>query len=88
MGAYYYLLYQSAMREQFKVLNPPGMTFGQLAKYSTSAMYSELPPSEKEAWVARAEAEKARYYLHELRNLSAYLLLYQNAMLEQFKIEA
>ena len=28
-------------------------------------MYSELPPSEKEAWVARAEADKARY-LHEL----------------------
>jgi high mobility group protein B2 len=58
-----YLLYQNAMREQFKALNP-GMTFGQLAKY-TSAMYSELAPSEKEAWVARAEADKARY-LHEL----------------------
>jgi hypothetical protein len=58
-----YLLYQNAMREQFKALNP-GMTFGQLAKY-TSAMYSELPPSEKEAWIARAEADKARY-LHEL----------------------
>lgn len=28
-------------------------------------MYSELPPSEKEAWVSRAEADKARY-LHEL----------------------
>mmetsp|Transcript_22411 Transcript_22411/g.39404 ORF Transcript_22411/g.39404 Transcript_22411/m.39404 type:complete len:405 (+) Transcript_22411:133-1347(+) len=58
-----YLLYQNAMREQFKALNP-GMTFGQLAKY-TSAMYSELPPAEKEAWIARAEADKARY-LHEL----------------------
>lgn len=58
-----YLLYQNAMREQFKALNP-GMTFGQLAKY-TSAMYAELPPSEKETWVARAEADKARY-LHEL----------------------
>eukprot|EP00934_Nitzschia_sp_Nitz4_P004279 Nitzschia sp. Nitz4//scaffold29_size155292//68744//69724//NITZ4_002659-RA/size155292-processed-gene-0.47-mRNA-1//-1//CDS//3329546451//4269//frame0 len=58
-----YLLYQNAMRDQFKALNP-GMTFGQLAKY-TSAMYSELPPPEKEAWVARAEADKARY-LHEL----------------------
>lgn len=58
-----YLLYQNAMREQFKAINP-GMTFGQLAKY-TSAMYSELPPAEKEAWVARAEADKARY-LHEL----------------------
>ena len=54
-----YLLYQNAMREQFKALNP-GMTFGQLAKY-TSAMYSELHPSEKEAWSARAEADKARY---------------------------
>jgi hypothetical protein len=58
-----YLLYQNAMRDQFKALNP-GMTFGQLAKY-TSAMYSELPAAEKEAWVARAEADKARY-LHEL----------------------
>ena len=58
-----YLLYQNAMRGQFKAMNP-GMTFGQLAKY-TSAMYSELSPSEKEAWVARAEADKARY-LHEL----------------------
>lgn len=28
-------------------------------------MYSELPPTEKEAWVTRAEADKARY-LHEL----------------------
>jgi high mobility group protein B2 len=58
-----YLLYQNAMREQFKALNP-GMTFGQLSKY-TSAMYAELPPSEKEAWIARAEADKARY-IHEL----------------------
>jgi hypothetical protein len=58
-----YLLYQNAMRDQFKSINP-GMTFGQLAKY-TSAMYSELPPADKEAWVARAEADKARY-LHEL----------------------
>jgi len=58
-----YLLYQNAMRNQFKALNP-GMTFGQLAKY-TSAMYAEMPPTEKEAWVARAEADKQRY-LHEL----------------------
>jgi high mobility group protein B2 len=58
-----YLLYQNAMRDQFKAMNP-GMTFGELAKY-TSAMYAELPPSEKEVWVARAEADKARY-LHEL----------------------
>lgn len=58
-----YLLYQNAMRDQFKDLNP-GFSFGQLSKY-TSAMYSELPPAEKEAWVARAEADKARY-LHEL----------------------
>lgn len=58
-----YLLYQNAMRDQFKSLNP-GMTFGQLAKY-TSAMYSELAPSDKDGWIARAEADKARY-LHEL----------------------
>ena len=45
-----YLLYQNAMRETFKAQNP-GMTFGQLAKY-TSAMYAELSPVEKEAWVA------------------------------------
>ena len=35
-----YLLYQNAMRNQFKAMNP-GMTFGQLAKY-TSAMYAEM----------------------------------------------
>lgn len=58
-----YLLYQNAMRDQFRALNP-GMTFGQLAKY-TSAMYAEMPPGEKEAWIQRAEADKARY-LHEL----------------------
>lgn len=58
-----YLLYQNAMRETFKNQNP-GMTFGQLAKY-TSAMYAEMPPQEKEAWQARAEADKQRY-LHEL----------------------
>lgn len=39
-------------------------TFGQLAKY-TSAMYAEMPPTEKEAWAERAESDKARY-LHEL----------------------
>lgn len=60
-----YLLYQNAMREQFKAQNP-GMTFGQLAKY-TSAMYAEMPPAEKQAWVARAEADKQRY-LHQLAN--------------------
>lgn len=60
-----YLLYQNAMRETFKAQNP-GMTFGQLAKY-TSAMYAELSPQEKQAWVARAEADKARY-LNELAN--------------------
>lgn len=62
-----YLLYQNGMREQFRAQNP-GMTFGQLAKY-TSAMYAEMPVPEKEAWMARAEADKARY-LHEL---SSYL---------------
>lgn len=62
-----YLLYQNAMRETFKAQNP-GMTFGQLAKY-TSAMYAELSPEEKEAWIARAEADKARY----LQGLANYV---------------
>ena len=56
-----YLLYQNAMRDQFKAINP-GMTFGQLAKY-TSAMYAEMPPTEKKLWVAQAEADK-ECYLH------------------------
>mmetsp|Transcript_15234 Transcript_15234/g.20797 ORF Transcript_15234/g.20797 Transcript_15234/m.20797 type:complete len:389 (-) Transcript_15234:378-1544(-) len=60
-----YLLYQNAMRETFKLQNP-GMTFGQLAKY-TSAMYSEMPQNEKDSWHARAEMDKARY-LHELNS--------------------
>jgi len=54
-----YLLYQNAMREQFKAQNP-GMSFGQLSKY-TSAMYAQLTPEEKAAWQARADADKARY---------------------------
>ena len=54
-----YLLYQNAMREQFKRENP-GMTFGQLAKY-TSHMYKNLTPDEKATWESRAAQDKARY---------------------------
>lgn len=61
-----YLLYQNVMRDEFKAKNP-SMTFGELSKY-TSARYAELPPDEKEAWVARANADKARY----LEELSKY----------------
>jgi hypothetical protein len=60
-----YLLYQNAMRETFKAQNP-GMSFGQLSKY-TSAMYAELTPEEKEHWISQAEQDKSRY-LHELAN--------------------
>lgn len=56
-----YLLYQNAMRDTFKSQNP-GMTFGQLSKY-TSAMYAEMPPHEKQQWQARAEADKGRYLM-------------------------
>lgn len=56
-----YLLYQNAMRNTFKDQNP-GMTFGQLAKY-TSAMYAEMSPEEKEGWNQRAEADKNRFLL-------------------------
>jgi high mobility group protein B2 len=54
-----YLLYQNAMREQFKRENP-GMTFGQLAKY-TSHMYKNLTPDEKSTWEARAGQDKVRF---------------------------
>jgi hypothetical protein len=54
-----YLLYQNAMREQFKRENP-GMTFGQLAKY-TSHMYKNLTPEEKDTWDSRAQQDKTRY---------------------------
>eukprot|EP00559_Dactyliosolen_fragilissimus_P005522 CAMPEP_0184871716 /NCGR_PEP_ID=MMETSP0580-20130426/40877_1 /TAXON_ID=1118495 /ORGANISM="Dactyliosolen fragilissimus" /LENGTH=250 /DNA_ID=CAMNT_0027374413 /DNA_START=515 /DNA_END=1267 /DNA_ORIENTATION=+ len=54
-----YLLYQNAKRETFKRENP-GMTFGQLAKY-TSHMYKNLTPEEKATWDARAQQDKARY---------------------------
>lgn len=54
-----YLLYQNAMREQFKRENP-GMTFGQLAKY-TSHMYKNLTPEEKATWVSRSQQDKERY---------------------------
>jgi len=56
-----YLLYQNAMRNTFKTQNP-GMTFGQLAKY-TSAMYAEMLPEEKNTWNERSEADKNRFLL-------------------------
>jgi hypothetical protein len=62
-----YLLYQNAMREQFKRENP-GMTFGQLAKY-TSHMYKNLTPEEKATWESRAQMDKTRYDAE----LSAYV---------------
>lgn len=55
------------MRETFKEQNP-GMSFGQLSKY-TSAMFAELSPEEKEAWTAQANADKARY----LQELAEYI---------------
>src|SRR6478672_4048224 len=54
-----YLLYQNAMRDQFKRENP-GMTFGQLSKY-TSHMYKHLTPDDKATWEARSQQDKARY---------------------------
>ena len=62
-----YLLYQCAMREQFREQNP-GMSFGQLAKY-TSAMYSEMPAADKEHWQNQAAEDKNRY----LDELSQYV---------------
>jgi hypothetical protein len=54
-----YLLYQNAMREQFKRENP-GMTFGQLSKY-TSHMYKNLTTDEKGTWDAKAAHDKVRF---------------------------
>jgi hypothetical protein len=54
-----YLMYQNTMRESFRTENP-GMTFGQLAKF-TSAMYKSLTPEEKERWEEAARQDKARY---------------------------
>merc|ERR1712032_1608223 len=54
-----YILYQNAMREQFKRGNP-NMTFGQLAKY-TAYMYRNLSSEEKASWDTRAEADVIRY---------------------------
>merc|ERR1712222_62878 len=54
-----FILYQNAMREQFQKENP-GMTFGQLAKY-TSHMYKNLTAEEKASWEARAQEDKLRY---------------------------
>jgi len=62
-----YLLYQNAQRHTFMAQNP-GMSFGQLAKY-TSAMYAELSPEEKNNWKQKAEDDKERYN----RELSAYV---------------
>ena len=61
-----YLLYQNQMRNTFKEQNP-GMTFGQLSKF-TSAMYAQISPEEKEVWLQHAEADKQRY----LRELDRY----------------
>lgn len=54
-----YLLYQNAMRDQFKRENP-GMTFGQLSKY-TSHMYKNLTPEERATWDTHAAQDKVRY---------------------------
>jgi hypothetical protein len=54
-----YLIYQNTMRESFRSENP-GMTFGQLSKY-TSCMYHALTPEEKARWEQAAADDKARY---------------------------
>lgn len=54
-----YLLYQNAMRDQFRAANPD-MSFGQLSKY-TSQMYKSLTPGEKAQWEERARRDKERF---------------------------
>lgn len=47
------------MREPFRIENP-GMTFGQLAKF-TSSMYKSLSPEEKSRWEEIAAQDKERF---------------------------
>ena len=47
------------MRNQFKSDNP-GMTFGQLSKY-TSQMYKAITPKLKYVWGQQALKDKTRY---------------------------
>jgi len=54
-----YLTYQNSMRETFRLENP-GMTFGQLAKF-TSSMYKSLSPEEKSRWEEAAAQDKSRF---------------------------
>ena len=54
-----YLIYQNTMRDTFRAENP-GMTFGQLSKY-TASMYSALTPIEKTLWEQAAKNDKTRY---------------------------
>jgi len=54
-----YLIYQNTMRDAFRAENP-GMTFGQLSKF-TSLMYASLTPLEKSRWEQAAADDKARY---------------------------
>jgi len=61
-----YLLYQNYMRSFFKSQNPE-MSFGDLAKY-TSSKYSELTQEEKLYWQNKAQEDKDRY----VRELSMY----------------
>ena len=51
-----YFLFQSAARDHFRSLNPH-MTQGELSKY-TSQQYKSLPPQEKAAWNAQANAAR------------------------------
>lgn len=61
-----YLIYQNAMRDHFKALNPH-LQFGDLCKY-TAQQWEKLGPAEKQQWIVRAEEDKKRY----VRELAAY----------------
>mmetsp|Transcript_2821 Transcript_2821/g.4422 ORF Transcript_2821/g.4422 Transcript_2821/m.4422 type:complete len:384 (-) Transcript_2821:202-1353(-) len=62
-----YLIYQNAMRDHFKALNPH-LQFGDLCKY-TAQQWEKLGPAEKQQWIVRAEEDKKRY----VRELAAYV---------------
>lgn len=75
-----YFLYQNATRDHFKQLYPH-MTQGELSKY-TSLQYKSLPPQEKAAWTAQANAASLN---EEQSNRSSPLMTQQKTPIKKRK---
>lgn len=62
-----YLLYQNAMRDEFKAQKPE-MSFGELSKY-TSKQYGKLTKEGKDLWKQKAENDRQRF----LKEMEVYV---------------